>query len=413
MPYPFRILLILIFFVFKLDAEVVSAQIPVVDGFLVTNDRDTIRGKFEYVSKSLFENRLVFIKGARTAISVFRPAEIRGLFSSGIAFESKKVEGERMFLRALSRGRVNLYSDGKGLFISDSSIMAVELKGGEKPVVINGKNYVQEFNNYKSQLQAYVKDPTFNSRIANMYYDQNEIMRFVREVNNDNSDLVKPHVYNRSYFAFEAGVSVSSMERRMTDDDFDMRSQDWDYDIKRHLVRSWVAGLTFKLKMLKTRSHIGAGLQYEHTPLTVVEDRRLFNTGAPFISPSDTIVEVVDRYAYKFSSVNFGFGFYPEVSNGRFRPFFDVGLAGKIYLMNEASSNRTRYENGVMMEQSEKAWMTPGFLIGPKGGGGCRFIIDMDRSLSAGFTAELYGSSKVEMDIVRIFAKRIYLVYAF
>ena len=246
-----------------------------------------------------------------------------------------------------------------------------------------------------------------------MYYDQNEIMRFVREVNNDNSDLVKPHVYNRSYFAFEAGVSVSSMERRMTDDDFDMRSQDWDYDIKRHLVRSWVAGLTFKLKMLKTRSHIGAGLQYEHTPLTVVEDRRLFSTGAPFISPSDTIVEVVDRYAYKFSSVNFGFGFYPEVSNGRFRPFFDVGLAGKIYLMNEASSNRTRYENGVMMEQSEKAWMTPGFLIGPKGGGGCRFIIDMDRSLSAGFTAELYGSSKVEMDIVRIFAKRIYLVYAF
>ena len=114
-----------------------------------------------------------------------------------------------MFLRALSRGRVNLYSDGKGLFISDSSIMAVELKGGEKPVVINGKNYVQEFNNYKSQLQAYVKDPTFNSRIANMYYDQNEIMRFVREVNNDNSDLMKPHVYNRSYFAFEAAVSVS------------------------------------------------------------------------------------------------------------------------------------------------------------------------------------------------------------
>lgn len=411
MPDPYRVLLILIFFVFELDAKVVSAQIPVVDGFLVTNDRDTIRGKFEYVSKILFENKLVFIKRPGAAISVFRPAEIRGLFCFGVGFESKEVEGERMFLRALSRGNVNLYSDGKNLFISDSSITAVELKGGRKTVVIDGKNYLQEFNNYKSQLQAYVNGPAFNSRIANLYYSQNEILKFIREVNNDGSDPAKPHVYNRGYFAFEAGASVSSMERRMTDDDFDMRSNDWDYDVKRHLVRSWVAGLAFKVKILKTRSHIGAGLQYEHTPSTVVEERRRFSTGSS--SASDTVVEVVDRYTYKFSSLNFGFGFYPEVSNGRWRPFFDVGFAGKIYLKNGTSFERTRYENGVMMEKTEEAWITPGFLIGPKGGAGCRFIIDMDRSLSAGFTAELYGSSKVEMDIVRIFAKRIYLVYGF
>lgn len=386
------------------------AQLPVMDGYAVTNDRDTIPGKLEYVSRVLAENKLVFIEHQSVKISVLRPSAISGLYAySGIAFESKELDGRRIFLRLLSRGRVNLYSDGKDLFLSDGPLKVMRLRGGTQTVIIEGKPHAQKVNSYKAQLISQIES-SFHVKIRSLPFEQKAVLNLIREVNKDLTDTSKPRLDNHGYFSVDAGYSLNMM-KKLSEADDDLNNH------TRHRTMSWMMGLRYKRKILNTRSHIGVGLHYEHTPSIRVGERKFLHSsitvpadGGPSY-PSDTTGSQLDVYSYKLNSIDLSIGFIPEVSNGRFRPFLDIGMASKFYLNSDATFKRNSYDkSGALADETQTPMQLRSLILGPKLGSGCRLILDMNRSLSAGFNVELFWLS-THLDAAKIVAKQFYLSY--
>jgi len=388
-------------------------QIPVMDGYAVTNDHDTIPGKVEYVSRILFENKLVFVKNDSDMISVFRPSAISGLYSySGIAFESKELDGRRVFLRLLSKGSVNLYSDGKDIFLSNGPDNVIRLRGGDETVIIDGKAYVQSVKAYRTQIISQVAEPSFHAKIAVLPFKQKAVLNLIREVNKDFTVPPQPRLYNQGYFSFEAGYSLNMMKKLFQPDD-DLA------EYKRHRTKSWVAGFRYKRKILTTRSHVGVGLHFEHTPkMTERETKVLYSKitvpadGGSY--PSDPTGSQEDVYSYELNSTDLSVAFVPEVSNGRFRPFLDVGIVSKFYMTRDASLNRKLYdENGTLTMETDIPIEVRSVILGPRLGSGVRFIVDMNRSLSAGFNTEVFWISNGHLDAMKIVSKQFYLSYGF
>ncbi|MFB6319907.1 hypothetical protein [Saccharicrinis sp. FJH54] len=102
-------LILILVFILNISGISVYSQVNFRNGFIITNDLDTIQGKVDYRSDKRMCNLCLFKpeKGVRT---VYLPGEISAYgFTGGWVFVSRKIDGKPKFLELLIKGEVSLY----------------------------------------------------------------------------------------------------------------------------------------------------------------------------------------------------------------------------------------------------------------------------------------------------------------
>lgn len=109
---------------------------------------------------------------------------------------------------------------------------------------------------------------------------------------------------------------------------------------------------------------------------------------------SDTIGKVVDNYSYVLKSIVIPITLYKEFSYNKLRPYVSIGIYNKYYLKKDISLNRKTYEDGKDVVEENLKISFPDHLFGTRAGLGCRYLINMNYSVSAGFNYEFCSGKR-------------------
>lgn len=160
----YRIKACLIFYFLILFTTVTStAQTDYRNGYIVTNDNDTVQGQLNYKGVRLYES-IDFRQEANKPPERLGPEDIKGYgFSDDKVFRSydlylTKSEIKRSFLEVLVHGGVSLFKHKKSFYISKQSDSLFHLTNESKETYIEGEKYFKKSNQYISVLNMLLFD---------------------------------------------------------------------------------------------------------------------------------------------------------------------------------------------------------------------------------------------------------------
>jgi len=280
------------------------------------------------------------------------------------------------------------------------------LRGGKKHLYIDGKRMSQTIDTYKSQLASLTDDPLYTHRISQLKFEKPPIIELIREINHEQPSQEKTNprkikFQSRSHFGLEVGFSANTIFRPFVFRD------PGDFDPPTYVAHSWLTGVYYKRRIGMTRSYLSSGVQYEHMPATTAKESRIIDSGP------DTVARRDDHFFYELNSINVSVAFNPEILHGKIRPYADVGVGARIFIKREISSTQRLYENDRMIAEERIPGKIPPWRPMVRWGGGCRFLIDMNRSISVGIYTEGFQLSQKTEHIEAMRHRRIYLVYGF
>lgn len=157
-------------------ANPIVAQAEFVEGFILTNEGDTIPGLIEHSYKIVSKNgsRCLFKATSKDSIKTFLPFDIvgYGLIDSKY-YRSKKINSGARFLQVLSTGQLNIYFDenktGNHYYIEKEGLGLNELKFKESIERIEGKSFLKLSKDHQGMLRYYMGDaPSLFGQIENM-----------------------------------------------------------------------------------------------------------------------------------------------------------------------------------------------------------------------------------------------------
>jgi len=406
---------------FCFTATIMSGQITNTSGYIVSNANDTISGRLEY-SKSGLHNKCVFVNENSKEIRYLNPSDIKEFYIPDSRFKAVNYNGRKIFLKVLSEGKVNLYSDDLNLFVSGKTDTVVELSGGRQEYSSGGEHYSQESNLFKVQLMRYINDTSFNKRIENLKFDNKQITKVINDINGKvevaDSKALSPEIFNKNFLGFECGVSLYSFEKINIDYGYDGHV----YDVKSpntNYVCNFYGGVNYKRKIYSTNSYVKVALNLETTTNSKKEDNGILRTGllirdynVPFVI--DTLGKVTDAYTYKLSSVYIPVEFQEEMSFNRLRPFFEIGISARYFFRNDSYLNRTTVMDDLSVEEERYKLTIPQYVLGINLGIGTRYILDINSSMSFGLNIELLPTGgSASTNFGNTLASRAYVSYNF
>lgn len=418
-----HIIILITIFAFHCITNKLCGQITTTKGFVVTNSGDTIHGWLEYV-KSGYKNKCIFIKPSGE-VELYNPTDIQQFFVDRVInFRSMMFDGKLTFVQVISTGKINLYYNGKDLFLENDQQILKKLRGGKEIVMNNGKEYVNDVSLYKSQLKAYA-EPVYHNRINALYFQKKAIIRLVKEINDhkDNYQIPKSKILNRNHFGIESGFTINSMRIWFIPyrhNSTTIEEDPWftsGISSKSQITSSMIAGVNYKRKIGRTRSYVDVHLNYENILKNTILNRWAYHSmvvpanGASY--SGDTILLVTDTYKYNLQALSFPLNLHTELSFGKFRPFWNIGVTTKFFVKNDIVLNRKGYrtKTGEVEESSIKLDM-PSFIIGPEMGFGCRYPMNMNSSISMGLHAAFYGIRNSK-NIDRMIVSKFFIAYGF
>lgn len=407
-------------FGFCLIGSVSYAQITVTNGYIISNENDTVYGRLEKSNTGYFK-RCVFVKDNSTAIEYLKPDQVKKFHvAPDIFFDAIEYNGKKKFLRLLSTGKINLFSDESNLYISDNESNASMLLGGEKVITIDGTECFKPDEAYKTQIMIINPDSAYFNRIQKLKFQPQKVYELINDINGNGkmSDIgCEPgKVFNRIHFGIEAGVTINQIGL------YDLNYYGAYYMNRPSIVNLYAAGVyagaNFKLKIAETNSYFSVGLNVERIKYSKTEGYGLIQspnvTSDGGIMHRDTLGSIKDIVNLDLNSVNLPLFLHFERSCNRFRPFYDVGITFKHFFRNEGSLNRKMYFHTSQYEEKSYKLTLPTNMDGFNLGIGCRYLIDMNTSVSIGYNfGHMINNRELENNLKRYNINRIFLSFNF
>lgn len=157
-------------------ANPIIAQAEFVEGFILTNEEDTIPGLIEYSYKIASKNgdRCLFKATAKDSVQTFLPFDIVGYgLKDSKYYRSKKINSGARFLQGLSTGQLNIYFDqnktGSHYYIEKEGLGLNELTFKESIKRVEGKSFLKLSKDHQGMLRYYMGDaPSLFGQIEKM-----------------------------------------------------------------------------------------------------------------------------------------------------------------------------------------------------------------------------------------------------
>lgn len=156
---------VLLLFFFGLSVNIVHAQKEFVEGYILTNQNDTLSGFIEYSYKIIKKNRTQcrFKATRESEIQEFSPFEILAYrIKDSKYFVSKRIGSATFFVELLIKGKVKIYYDydntGEHYYIEKEGLGLNELLFEEKLVAIEGKQFEKLSTAHQGMLRYYMQD---------------------------------------------------------------------------------------------------------------------------------------------------------------------------------------------------------------------------------------------------------------
>ena len=165
----------LLFLALLFSPAILNAQSDFRPGYVIKLNGDTIPGKIDYRGDILMGEDCRFIAAGTDEEVRYSPDNIIGYrFINSKYFVSKEINGEKVFLEFLIKGKVNVYTrrnqSGDKYFIEKEGLGMNELPYEEEIRYDNNIPYEYRSTTHIGLLNMYMQDaPEFQSRIAKMW----------------------------------------------------------------------------------------------------------------------------------------------------------------------------------------------------------------------------------------------------
>ena len=172
-----------------------SAQVNPKEGYIITNEGDTIRGTINYLKDEENAKACQFKKAGEGTYKTLSPSDISGyrLADEGIYYVSRVVKSDdvvqRLFAEFLVQGGVSLYRYSLN---GETYFGFADMEG--KEVVMREDKLNEDLTNYEKKLEArrgqvqqvgsvMSKDPTVAGRLWKMDLTSNALLKMVKRYN--------------------------------------------------------------------------------------------------------------------------------------------------------------------------------------------------------------------------------------
>jgi hypothetical protein len=232
----------LLLLVLMLLPMIAMAQTNPKQGYIITNEGDTIRGTIDYLANDQNAKACKFMKAGESTFKSLSPLDIKGyrLANEGIYYVSRLLNtgdiSQLQFAEFLLQGGVSLYR----YFYEDETYFGIVGDDG-KEVVVRDDKLNEDLSSFEEKVEArrglvqqvtsvMYKDPSVASRLWKMDFKANSLLKVVKqyderyctdevcvvfESDTKKSQSVKPHIYigaGMSYSWFKSQQYDSSSE---------------------------------------------------------------------------------------------------------------------------------------------------------------------------------------------------------
>jgi hypothetical protein len=367
LKFIFGFLLVFIMLFFSIPSEV-WAQASFLPGYLLTNNKDTIKGYIDFRNNDKNSKKCSFRVNQKAEIVTYSPGEIKEYrINGGKYFISKEVKSkdskEMYFLEYMVDGITDLYyywNDGPHYMIEKKNGEIFELTNEEKSVITNGKEYLHKTHSYTGWLKVIFQDcPQIFSMIDKAPLENKSLIRITKKYHEYVCDDEKCIIYENTLpflrVKFAPVISVGFSAFKLGSD------QEFPANYGPKILPS--AGLVLKFTFPKWNDKFALlfGNEFQTTQFKENDNPLLLNTPAireASISSSD----IKTTLAFKYT--------FPQ---GRIKPTFQVGYCNHSLLKWEVKSHAEATYNGYtrIYDYSEGPFVKSlnGVSVGP----GCEF----------------------------------------
>jgi len=166
-----------------LCCTMIYGQMNFMNGYIITNKNDTIRGKIKYTTPALRSSKVVFMKNGDDEKLTYKPFQIKGYYVDNSIYDSKIYDidlalsyGYGAFMERQNEGIVKLYY----YWNTDKE------RGFTQTFIENDGDYLLEvdFVGFKRQMTRYFEDfPKLQSKIKQGTYKKKDLEQIVMEYN--------------------------------------------------------------------------------------------------------------------------------------------------------------------------------------------------------------------------------------
>ena len=175
---------------FCLLSQVVLSQTDYREGFIVTQNSDTIKGLIDYKESSGQYFKCKFKRSSDTKTKTYDPSQLKAYwFVNDKRFVSKTVqineESINLFLEYLVKGRVSLYSDSINYFVQKDQDSLIHLQNERLQVKQDQKTYAKNSNRHVAILRYMLRDcPEVKNQINHIVLTEKKLTVLIENYNN-------------------------------------------------------------------------------------------------------------------------------------------------------------------------------------------------------------------------------------
>ena len=160
-----------------------DAQLNFVDGYIITNENDTLYGKIKSTTPAQRSSNITFMEDGERERLKYKPFQIKGYYIENQAYESKIYDidpalpyGYAVFMERINQGAVKVYY----YWNTDKE------RGFTQTFLENDGDYLVEVNplQFKRQMVQYFEEyPRLQNKIKTGEYKKKQLMEIVDEYN--------------------------------------------------------------------------------------------------------------------------------------------------------------------------------------------------------------------------------------
>jgi len=240
----------------------IKAQSEFLPGCIIRLTGDTVFGSIDSRNDGMMAKTCKFKPLNLEQESSYSPSEIAAYkFSKGTYYISKEVDGKKVFLEYLIKGKLNVYLLWDGInehyYLEKEGLGLTELPYEEGTSVIDGLSYKTTSSKHKGILNVYMQDaPNLQHRIQEIGKPETKaLVKLAKDYHNQVCTSEKCIVYEKTPVKVKIALSLigGTMQFRNT----------WDLDEKHLDNRNYNAGgvlMHFSLPHFNQRFYFKTGL---------------------------------------------------------------------------------------------------------------------------------------------------------
>jgi hypothetical protein len=161
------------------------------DGYIVTNNADTIFGLLNYRGSKANTTECKFRKTKKSDVINYTPNDIKAYrFIDGKYFISHLIDTKRVFIEFLINGTVDVYyyrdDLGEHYLVSNDDNTLTELKYGDIEYFVGSQRYTRKNNSYQGVLKAnFAKSPTITKRVEDINITHKSLIKIAKDYHNE------------------------------------------------------------------------------------------------------------------------------------------------------------------------------------------------------------------------------------